>query len=43
MKLIEEKVVLARQECNMADFLHISELIEEILKEIEKTKNESNK
>ena len=33
MKLIEEKVVLDQQECNMADFKHISELIEEVLKE----------
>lgn len=35
MKLIEEKVVLVQQECNMADFKHISELIEEVLKETE--------
>lgn len=35
MKLIEEKVVLDQQECNMADFKHISELIEEVLKETE--------
>ena len=35
MKLIEEKVVLGQQECNMADFKHISELIEEVLKETE--------
>lgn len=35
MKLIEGKVVLDQQECNMADFKHISELIEEVLKETE--------
>jgi inorganic pyrophosphatase len=35
MKLIEEKVVLVQQEDKMADFKHISELIEEVLKETE--------
>ena len=28
-------MVLVQQECNMADFKHISELIEEVLKETE--------
>lgn len=35
MKQIEVKVVLVQQECNMVDFKHISELIEEVLKETE--------